>query len=158
MDNQALRDSLRQVARAVRNPQERQKDAAVFAAFDDAGGVKPEALQRSLPPLMLTWWLPGEVTAGSNVGMEVSLSSAIRLRDISVRAKTAPSGSECQVRLTADGATVDNASLPPGQTFGRSTISSASAIRAAGQTLRLDVVTANGARDITFVVTYTVAD
>lgn len=157
-DNQALRDALRPVARAVRSSQERQKEASVFAAFDDAGGVKPEALQRSLPPLMLTWWLPGAVTAVSNVGMEVTLSSEIRLRDVSVRAKTAPVGAECKVRLTANGSEVENAALPPGQKFGRSRVSSASAIRAAGDTLCIDVVTASGAADVTVVVTYTVAD
>lgn len=158
VDNQRLRDAIRPVARAVRTEAERQKDAAVFAAFDNAGGVKPEALQRSLPPLMLTWWLPGAITAGTNVGMEVPLSKPVRLVDIALRAKTTPAGGQCTVRLTANGASVATVSMQAGQALGRSIVDSAAAYRAAGETLRLDVVTASGAANVTIVVTYTVAD
>lgn len=158
VDNQSLRDALRPVARAVRTADERQKEAAVFAAFDAAGGVKAEALQRSLPPLMLTWWLPGSVVAGSNVGMEVTLERSIRLTSISLRAKTPPAGGACQVRLTANGGAVESAAIQSSSSFGRSVISSDAAHRAAGETLRLDVIAVSGAADITVVVTYTVAE
>ena len=156
MDNQRLRDAARPVARAVRTVDERQKEASVFAAFDAAGGVKPEALKRSLPPYILTWWLPGAVTAASNVGAEIPLTGDVRVTHIAVRAKTAPSSSECKVRLTANGSEVESASLPPGQTAGRSSVHSAAAHRSAGEVLRVDVVTAGDAEDVTVTVSYTV--
>lgn len=156
VDNQRLRDAAREVARAVRTYEERQKDAAVFAAFDHAGGLKPEALRRSLPPYMLVWWLPGTVTAASNVGAEVPLSGDVRVTHLVVRAKTAPGGGECTVRLTANGSEVVRASLPPGATSGRSRVDADRQHRSAGETLRVDVVTANGAANVTVTVSYTV--
>ena len=158
VDNQRLRDAARPFARAVRTDTERQREAAVFAAFDAAGGVKPEALKRSLPPYIIHWYLPGAVVAGSNVGAEIPLTGDIRVTHVAVRAKTAPAGGECTVRLTANGTEVERASLPAGQTAGRSAVHSAAAHRTAGEVLRIDVLTDNGAADVTVTVSYTVPE
>lgn len=159
MDDQRLRDAARKdIAPRVYRSDVQRKQAAVHAAFRDNGDLEPSALQRSLPPLFLAWYLPGPAVAGSNVEREYTLPAGLRLVDISVRAKVAPSGAECKVRLTANGSEVENANLPPGVTFGHSSITGASAARAAGDVLRLDVVTANGAEDVTVLVTYTVPD
>lgn len=157
MDKQLLRESLRPVARAVRTASERQREASVFAAFDDAGGVKSEALRRSLPPSMLVAWLPGVATTGSNVHFEVELAGAVRLTHLAVRAKVAPTGSQYTARLTANGAEVVTASMPPGMSHGRSAVPADTAVRAAGEVLRLDVVSAGAAEDVTVTVSYTVA-
>ena len=158
MDNQKLTEAMRPIARAILPAAEQRKQASVHAAFKDSGDVKPEALRRSLPPITFVWWLPGSISAASNVGAEIPLAGNIRLTDLAVRAKTAPTGSECKVRLTANGAEVENASLPPGQTTGHSPISGAKALRDAGEILRVDVVTASGAANVTVVATYTVSD
>ena len=158
MDNQRLTEALRPVARAILPAAEQRKQASVHAAFKDSGDVKPEALKRSLPPITFVWWLPGEVTAGSNVSAEIPLAGNIRLTDLAIRAKTAPSGSECKVRLTANGAEVETVSMPPGQTAGHSPIFGDRSLRTAGEVLRVDVVTANGAENVTVVATYTVSD
>ena len=157
-DNQRLTEAMRPVARAILPATEQRKQASVHAAFKDSGDVKPEALERSLPPFMLVWWLPGAVSAGSNVSAEIPLSGNIRLTDIAIRAKTAPSGSECTARLTANGTEVENVWLPPGVTAGRSQISGVKALRSAGEVLRIDVVTAGSAANVTVVATYTVAN
>lgn len=158
MDNQLLTESMRAVARAILPAAEQRKQASVHAAFKDSGDVRPEALKRSLPPFILTWWLPGAVSAASNVGAEIPLAGGIRLTDLAIRAKTAPSGSECKVRLTANGSEVENVSLPPGQVAGHSAVSGDKALRSAGEVLRIDVVTAAGAADVTVVASYTVAN
>lgn len=158
MDNERLTESMRSVARAILPAAEQRKQASVHSAFKDSGDVKPEALRRSLPPLMLTWWLPGPVVAGSNVSAEIPLAGNIRLTVLAIRAKTAPSGAECKVRLTANGSEVENVSLPPGQVFGSSPVSGAKALRNAGEVLRVDVVTGNGAEGVTVTATYAVAD
>lgn len=157
-DNQRLTEAMRPVARAILPAAEQRKQASVHAAFKDSGDVKPEALERSLPPLMHTWWLSGAVSAGSNVNAEIPLSGSIRITDLAIRAKTAPSGGELTVRLTANGAEVSTVSIQPGQTSGHSPISGANAIRPAGDVLRIDVVSANGAANVTVADTYTVAN
>lgn len=158
MDHLDLRDALRPLARALLPADRERKDATIRSAFDTGGGLKPDALRRSLPPLAFTWYLPGAVTAGVNVGAELTLGGDCRLVQLVVRAKTAPGGGECTVRLTADGVSLETASIAAGQPSGRSPIRDDVARRAAGQVLRLDVVTANGAADVTVMAIYTVAD
>jgi hypothetical protein len=135
---------------------ERQQEASVFAAFDNTGALKRGALKRSLPPYILTWYLPGAVVAGSNVGAEIPLSGDIRVTHVAARAKGAPT-SQCTVRLTANGSTVESATIQNGQTSGRSAVPANVAHRSAGEVLRCDVVTAGGAQDVTMTVSYTVA-
>lgn len=158
MDDQRLRDAARlHVARPLLRADVQRKQASVHAAFRESGDLKPEAIRRALPPLMLTWYLPGTVTAGANVGAEIPIAGAIRLTHLSVSAKTAPTTAACTVRLTANGTEVQTASMPPGQMAGVSAITG-NAVQGAGTVLRLDVVTTGGAQNISVVASYTVPD
>lgn len=157
MDDQRMRDALRPLARELLPVDQERKQAAIRNAFDAAGGLKPDAIRRSLPPLVLTWYLPGAVASGTNVGAETELAGDIRITQIAIRAKVAPSGT-CKARLTASGETVEDVSLTAGQTGGRSTVRGEQAIRRAGQVLRIDIVSAGGAQGVTVTVSYTVAD
>ena len=157
MDDQDLRDMLRPLAREIAPPDVQQRRAAVFAAFDATGGIKPAALRQSLPPLAFVWYLPGAATAGNNVGAEIPLGGDVRLTTLTLLSKTAAT-SPGRVRITASGVDVDDVSIATGMRSGRSTVPPSAGVRAAGSVLRVDILQAGGMTDVTIVANYTVPD
>lgn len=151
MSDQALRRAWRRALEPVMQPDTIRRVGQMSAAFDTGGGVRPDALESALPGLPLTWWLPGTVTVGTNVGAEYELPSRVRIRDIRVRCKTAPVGNELTVRLTGNGAEIESASVGIGANDGRTTGINRDVD--AGTVLRLDIPSAAGA-DVTVLVSY----
>jgi len=133
-------------------PGDRQrKQAAISSSFDESGRMIPEALARTLPPFVLSWYLTGTAATGTNVAEEYDLPSMVKLTGIRIRVKTAPTTNEYTVRLTANGAEVETASVRIGQTSGRSAFSF---IIDPGTVLRLDVVSGGAAANATILVAY----
>ena len=150
-DRQELRDILRPVGEAIVPAREQRKLAAMSSAFDDSGRMIPEALARTLPPFVLSWYLTGTAATGTNVAEEYDLPSMVKLTGIRIRVKTAPTTNEYTVRLTANGAEVETASVRIDQTSGRSAFSF---IIDPGTVLRLDVVSGGAAANATILVAY----
>lgn len=150
-DRQELRDILRPVGEAIVPAREQRKLAAIGSAFGEDGVIRSDALARALPAYVLPWYLAGTAATGTNVGEEYDLPSMVRLTGIRVRTKTAPTTNEYTVRLTANGAEVETASVGIGETSGRSVINY---IADAGTVLRLDVVSAGAAANVTVLVAY----
>lgn len=150
-DRQELRDILRPVGEAILPSREQRKLAAVSSAFADDGLIRPDALARALPAYVLRWYLSGTASTGTNVAEEYDLPSQVRLTGIRIRVKTAPTTNEYTVRLTANGAEVEIASVEIGQTSGRSLLNY---IADPGTVLRLDVVSGGAAANATILVAY----
>lgn len=158
MDDSEFRDSLRPLARTIVDPDERRAQANVHAAFGGDGTLKRSALRPSLPPLMLTWYLPGAVTAGANVEREIPLAGDLRVTHLAMRAKTSPTTAPLIARLTANGTEVQQVAIQPGQASGVSSVYADTGRRVAGDVLQVDITSAGGAADVTITATYTVAD
>lgn len=150
-DRQELRDILRPVGEAIVPAREQRKLAAIGSAFGEDGLIRTDALARALPAYVLPWYIAGTAATGTNVAEEYDLPSQVRVTGIRIRVKTAPTTNEYTVRLTANGAEVDTASVEIGQTSGRSTLNY---IADAGTVLRIDVLSAGAAADATILVAY----
>ena len=148
VDNQRLRDAAREMARAVRTSDERQKDAAVFSAFDASGRLKQNALTTVLPWQARDFHIAGAVTTGANVTEQLRIRQASRIVYLDAIAKTAPAGGPLIV-IVEGGATNENVSIAAGQTSGTSATNIAVS---AGALLTLNVTAANGAADVTITV------
>jgi hypothetical protein len=157
MNDLELRDSLRPLGRDILEPDIERRQAAIRSAFDPTGQLKASALRLSLPPLLFSWFIDGTLSAGTNVADEIELPGPVRLTNLVVRVKSAPSGT-CNLRLTANGTTIATANIPIGQTRGRVAIPADLAVRAAGEVLRVDVVNAGSAANASVIAAYTVVD
>lgn len=151
-DRQVLLDLWEPLGNAVVPGPEQRKLAAVSSAFGDDGIPIPEVLAQALPAYVFPWHLPGAISTGTNVGAEYELPSMVRISSIRIRVKTAPTTDPLQVRLTADGAEVETASVSIGETSGRST--GLKHVANAGVVLRLDVLSDGDAEDATVIVSY----
>lgn len=152
-----LQDRARVLARAILPADLELRNATIRSAFDGTGRLLASALKRSLPPLWASWYMAGSLSAGTNASAEIELPAPARLTNFVVRVKTAPTGT-CNIRLTANGGTVATANIPIGQTRGRAAIPADLAVRDAGEILRIDVVNAGAAANLTALAAYTVVD
>lgn len=153
----ALQERARVLARGILPADQERRNAAIRSAFDATGQIKASALRHSLPPLWVQWYLSGSLSAATNASAEIELPVPAKLTNFVVRVKTAPSGT-CNIRLTANGTTVATANIPTGQTRGRAAIPADQVERSAGDVLRIDVVNAGSAADLTALAAYTVTD
>lgn len=152
-----LRESLRPLARDILPPDLERRQAAIRNAFDPSGGIRPSALRYALPPSWVQWYLAGSLTTGTNKDAEIELPGPARLTAMVVRVKTAPSGT-CKLRLTANGGTVIEVTVPIAAQRASAAIPTGVGIRSAGDVLRIDVVNAGSAQHATVLVAYTVTD
>lgn len=147
----ALTDTFRDAVRELLPPDQERKQAAIRESYDAGGSLKNDALARSLPPYLVSWWLPGGMTTGVNKEREIELPTESRITGIRLRAKTAPAAAELTVALKGNGAVIETASISIGQSSGRTV--GINALVDAGTVLTIDVTSAGGS-DVTVVATY----
>ena len=125
----------------------------VLQSTTGQGNIREEALPETFTfSEHLT--IPGTVTVGTDRSATLPvMGQRGRLRTLVARAKTAPSGGECTVILTANGVDVAAVTLQPGETKRATPV--ASAIVDAGADLQCRVTAANGAADITITAIFT---
>lgn len=147
-----LNDVTRTLARRIVRPRAQTRMGTIAASFDANGNILPDAVSSALGGLVLTWYVSGALTTGTNLEREIELPIQSRLLSIRLRAKTAPTSTEATMIVTANGAEIGRASIAKTINVGRSL--AINALIDPGAVLRIDCESAGGAANVTVTACY----
>lgn len=138
------------LARTLANPARIKLDKLLGSLLDNAGNIKPGALNLALL-LCRDTEITGAASIGTNVAPPRRMPQDARIVRLDALARSAPTTGEFAARCFANGVEVGTVSIPNGSTSNGSVVSFQSA---AGDVLTWNVISANGAADVTLSVSY----
>lgn len=148
-DRQRLKELWRPFAEAALPTGELRRRRAIDIAVNEDGGVNEQAIYQALPWHARDFHIAGILAASTNAAQEIRVRQPSQLAYVDASAKTAPAGGSLVMELSvAGGSAVQTIAITSGETAGASATSTYIPLPA-GSLLRLSVISASGAADVT---------